>query len=828
MVTTRFYVNKIATVYGGLGNDKIFVNNASGGSWLEGGLGNDSIEGGAGPDTIFSGYGNDTLKGGAGNDAYVVTFDNFYTDDGEKDTGYDTIVDTGGVDTIYFIRDYKEDGRDDDVGADGKELDPTVKSNDYFAVMPNGIENGVLDSTVFVHRLDIGGTYTVATLVGNSSPNVLTGSDWYDVLDGAGGNDTIYGLEGNDIIYFGEGNDKIDGGAGEDWVYSRKDFNLNKDGVNFENIDLLEYSTAITAIGDNFDNILVGNSFNNKLIGLAGNDVFGSEKDKATGTDKMTGGAGDDLYYVDSTDDEIIEIATTGGNDTIRYAGTIATTTYILPTGVENLVMVSNLIHGVGNNLNNKITGSSAANTIEGGYGDDYLDGGSGIDTFVGGYGDDTYVVDKIDEKIVETEGQGSDWVQSSAVTLDLNNNNWGGSIENARLTGTTSLLNLFGSAVNNQLIGNSGSNLLDGKGGKDTLEGGLGDDIYVVDTITDSLIEVVNSVDATTGKIKAGWIDTIQSSVNFSLEELLNFENITLTGTVAKTATGNTNDNTLIGNDIANTLYGLKGNDILEGGGGVDTLVGGKGNDTYRLTTDGDIINELAGVDEGNDTIEIQTTYSLAAQKNVENLTLIGTLVANATGTDIANKLVGNSAANILTGLDGNDTLVGGEGADTIIGGKGSDSIDLTESAVSKDVVRIGAGESDASVTEADTIAKFAMLYDTLDLVNTKIASNTSSADGIDKGVIESHTITNGIIKFDDADTYVSALSISSTNLPSVLEYLKANIINDATVAFVAGSDTWVFQDNGATDTLVKLLGISTATSVSSGSFSSTAIHIA
>ena len=274
--------------------------------------------------------------------------------------------------------------------------------------------------------------------------------------------------------------------------------------------------------------------------------------------------------------------------------------------------------------------------------------------------------------------------------------------------------------------------------------------------------------------------------------------------------------------------LNGLKGDDILEGAGGADTLVGGKGNDTYRLTTDGDIINELAGADEGNDTIEIQTTYSLSAQKNIENLTLSGTFVANATGTSVANKLVGNTAANILTGLDGNDTLVGGEGVDTIIGGKGADSIDLTESAVSKDVVRISAGDTDASVTEADAITKFAMSSDTLDLVNTKIASNTSSADGIDKGVIESHTITNGIIKFDDADTYVSALSISSTNLPSVLEYLKANITNDATVAFVAGSDTWVFQDNGATDALVKLLGISTATSVSIGSFTSTAIHIA
>ena len=54
----------------------------------------------------------DTLAGGLGNDRYVMTFDNMD----------DTITENSnqGTDTIYFIRDYIGDGRDDDIGSDGK------------------------------------------------------------------------------------------------------------------------------------------------------------------------------------------------------------------------------------------------------------------------------------------------------------------------------------------------------------------------------------------------------------------------------------------------------------------------------------------------------------------------------------------------------------------------------------------------------------------------------------------------------------------------------------------------------------------------------------
>ncbi len=499
-----------------------------------------------------------------------------------------------------------------------------------------------------------------------------------------------------------------------------------------------------------------------------------------------------------------------------------------MAAGVENLKMLGNLTEADGNNLNNRIIGDGTANILKGGYGNDYLDGGSGIDTFEGGYGDDTFLVDNLAEKITENAGQGSDWVQSASINLDLGTQtNWTG-IENARLTGTSNL-NLTGQGGNNHLVGNDGNNVLNGGVGIDTLEGGLGNDTYIVDNSPDILIEVANQFD-TAGKLKAGFIDTIQSSVTFSMSAFGDFENLSLTGTGLINGTGNSNDNEIRGNDSANTLSGLGGNDILDGAGGVDTLIGGAGNDTYRISTDGDTINELVG--GGIDTIEIQSTFSLQVASlggNVENLTLLGTLAVDGTGTNGINVLTGNSAGNVLTGLGGADTLIGKDGSDTLIGGLGADIIDLTEAAASKDIIRFASAQDSTAIssTEADKIIKFATATDSLDLFGTvKVAATSVAVNGVDAGLIKSHKIDNGIIKFDDADSYTTALAINTTNLSLVIDYLKANVTDQSTVAFQAGADVWVFQDAGVNDTLINLVGVSAA-SLSSTSFASTAIHL-
>ena len=179
----------------------------------------------------------------------------------------------------------------------------------------------------------------------------------------------------------------------------------------------------------------------------------------------------------------------------------------------------------------------------------------------------------------------------------------------------------------------------LNGGQGANTLVGGSGNDIYVVDNIADTTVELAGE-----------GVDLAQSSITWTLAD--NVDNLTLTGTAAINGTGNELDNVIIGNSADNTLSALTGNDTLDGGAGSDTMLGGSGNDTYIVDATADTVIEAAG--EGFDLVKSSADYTLSA--SVENLTLTGTAIINGTGNELANTIIGNSAANALYGLDGND----------------------------------------------------------------------------------------------------------------------------------------------------------------------------
>ena len=185
----------------------------------------------------------------------------------------------------------------------------------------------------------------------------------------------------------------------------------------------------------------------------------------------------------------------------------------------------------------------------------------------------------------------------------------------------------LLGTAKNDYIDVKNGNETLNGGAGIDTLIGGLGDDIYVVDTTTDTITELANE-----------GIDTIQSSVSFSLSNIANVENLTLLETMAINGTGDALNNAITGNSAAN---------ILTGGGGKDTLIGGLGSDRFNyktltdsLLTNFDVITDF-NANASNDLLLVTTARSTftnaGAVAALDNTGIIAKLTTANFGTNSA-----------------------------------------------------------------------------------------------------------------------------------------------------------------------------------------------
>ena len=109
-----------------------------------------------------------------------------------------------------------------------------------------------------------------------------------------------------------------------------------------------------------------------------------------------------------------------------------------------------------------------------------------------------------------------------------------------------------------------------------------------------------------------------------------------------------------------------------------------------------------------------------------------------------------------------------------------------------------LGGSGNLGTITGYDVITDFATGSDTLDLQGTTVAAaNTAGTTGaqqstlqIGSQTIKSHAISNGIVTFDDAAPYSSALSLTSTaSVAAVVSYLSRNDIGTTgtTVAFTA-----------------------------------------
>lgn len=532
---------------GGTGNDTYIVDDAADVTVELAGEGTDTVQAGV-TYSIGGHIERLVLTGNAAIDGGGNALDNRLTGNAAANTlyglgGNDILDGKAGADILIGgpgNDSYIVDQADDVIVEISDEGIDTVTSGISYALSEH-VENLTLSGSGAV---DGAGNVLDNRLTGNAASNVLYGMDGNDILDGKGGADILIGGAGNDlhvidspedvaVEYAGEGSDTVQTALA--WTLAEHLENLTLTG-----------SAAVDGTGNSSDNTLVGNAGANVLRGLEGDDLL----DGGAGADILVGGAGDDRYVVDRSTDVVVE-DTAEGVDTVY-----SRVSWTLGDYLEHLVLTGTAnITGKGNALDNSIAGNAGNNT---------LDGGAGADFMAGGLGNDIYVVDDAGDAVYESEGGGADTVKS-AITHVL-----AAHVENLILTGTAAV-DATGNALDNLLTGNSAANLLtglqgndtlDGKAGADVMYGGQGDDVYVVDNAGDFIIELVGE-----------GMDTVRSSLSQVLGAHL--ENLVLTGSANRSATGNALDNVISGNNGANVLAGLEGNDIL---------AGGRGNDTYRF----------------------------------------------------------------------------------------------------------------------------------------------------------------------------------------------------------------------------------------------------
>ncbi|ASF45650.1 hypothetical protein CEK71_05960 [Methylovulum psychrotolerans] len=759
------------------GSDRLF--GGTGNDWLSGGGSSDSLYGELGDDTLEGGEGSDHLYGGEGADSYVFAKGAGYDtiQSGSADASADTVkfIDVASTDVLRASRDNYQDhygdfyllyGNGDLLTIEGYFNAPEnrvgqIQFSDSVVWTWDDIQYQVLKGTAYnddLHGFD-GEQHTLSGLDGD---DIIYGANLADTLSGDAGSDYLSGEGGDDVLSGGLGNDGLKGGDGAD--------------------------IFLFAKGDGYDTIQIEYYYENnhdivKFTNVASTELAGV-KQGSYGELLLSYGDGDHLHidkYFYGSAYRIGEIHFSDGVvwtwENIYLQALHATEGDDYLTGLENS---ENTLAGLAGN--DKLTGGSLA---------DHLDGGSGYDTLYGNAGDDSL---------------------SGGLSGDVL---WGGDGDDT----------LSGDGGNDVLYGERGNDILSGGNGKDTylFSIGAGQDLinnYHADNKADTIrFDNVGLADVTAINrsgddliIHYGTDDQLTVSGQFGggdyQVDRFSFMNY-FNGPGPRHIVV---DNIIVGGDGDDNLVGTDANDLLVGQAGADSLTGGEGNDVYFVDNSADSVTEAEL--QGSDTVVSSVTYTLTGF--TEKLTLLSG-AADATGNALNNVLLGNAGANTLAGAEGNDTLIGGEGADTLIGGLGKDTLLLNESASATDTVKIGV--TDSLLGAFDTIQGFRLGEDKLDLYGSLIAADANSVDGVNVGHIQSHAIKNGIISFDNTDSFHHALSPYFTSVASMLEYLQLNLNNGETVAFEAPNySSYVFQDHGAEDTVVQLTGVLASRLVTDG----------
>ena len=474
---------------GGIGNDT-----------LRGTFYGDTLQGGQGADRLLGGAGNDTAsyagstaavtvnlatKAASGGDATGDTLDSIENviGSGLNDTltgneAGNVIQGLGGLDTIRGAG-----GNDAIFGGDGGGTFYGDAGNDR-------IDGGADSDTIHGGAGDDdlrGGNGAANTIYGEDGKDLILGGNGIDKLYGGADNDTMEagngaGAGGTDILDGGTGADNMTSGAGAGYFYVDNAGDMIADGFDGDGDRVLtsvsyvlttfahiERFTTTSSTGTGAVN-LTGNEYVQTIQGNAGANVINGKG----GADTMQGLGGNDTYYVDNSNDKVIEGANGGTLDRV-----FASTSYALGAGVqvEFLAPVDTTA-----TLALNFFGNEFAQTIRGDAGSNYLDGMAGADTLQGFQGDDEYFVDNAGDRIIEVAGQGTADRVTAFVSYTLTAGAAVEKIETIDAAAATAI-NLTGNEFSQIIKGNAGDNRLEGREGSDTLHGFAGKDTFVFNT---------------------------------------------------------------------------------------------------------------------------------------------------------------------------------------------------------------------------------------------------------------------------------------------------------------------------------------------------------
>ena len=319
----------LITIYGSAGADIIHA--LPDGQAIDGGEGNDQLIGSSSADLLYGNNGSDLIQGFGGDDELLVG-------------GGDTVE--GGLGDDYLLYEGVGGTGTFDGGAGVDILDLSYATSSINITMGLAAPAGYM--TALNMELVAGGDYN----------DTIYGTNGDDLLAGLGGADHLVGGAGDDLIDGGAGGDTIEGGDGIDEV----DYSASTVGVT---VDLTITAAQNTRFGmdvlsgiENLDGTTSGDTLRgdggaNGLKGLAGDDLL----DGGAGIDTMDGDIGNDAYYVDNSQDVVIDAS---GFDTI-YASIDYT---LNAPSIETLVLIGTAVNATGNSGLDRLFGNDLDNTL--------------------------------------------------------------------------------------------------------------------------------------------------------------------------------------------------------------------------------------------------------------------------------------------------------------------------------------------------------------------------------------------------------------------------------------------------------------------------------